>query len=46
MKNYGDSLSNCNDDEENTKELEDSNEETPLPDIATLPQVNKYSSIG
>lgn len=42
MKNYGDSLSNCNDDEENTKELDGLNEETPSPDIASLSQVNKY----
>lgn len=42
MKNYGDSLSNCNDDEENTKEIVNSNEETPLSDIATLSQVSRY----
>lgn len=40
MKNYGDSISNCNDDEENIKELTNSNEETPLSVVETIPQVN------
>lgn len=40
MKNYGDPLSNCNDNVESTRHLVDSNYETPLPEDATLPQVN------
>lgn len=37
MKNYGDSLSNCNDNEENTI---DTNDKISLPDKTTPSQVN------
>jgi len=40
MKNYGDPLSNCNDNVENTVDTVNSSDETPLPEVSTLPQVN------
>jgi len=45
MKNYGDPLSNCNDNVENTNNLTNSKDEKPLSDIATLPKVSKYYSL-
>jgi hypothetical protein len=45
MKNYGDPLSNCNDNVEDTRNIV-SNDESPLPAMDTMPntisQVNKY----
>jgi len=40
MKNYGDPLSNCNDNMENTRNLNNPKNEKPLSDVATLPKVN------
>lgn len=39
MKNYGDSLNNCNDNEEKARNLR-SNDETPISHTATSSQVN------
>lgn len=38
MKNYGDPLSNCNDNTENTVDIVNTNDETPQPEVST--QVN------
>lgn len=40
MKNYGDPLSNCNDNVENKIDLVNSNDETQIFDVSTLPQVS------
>lgn len=40
MKNYGDPLSNCNDNVENTVDTVNSSDEKPLPEVSTSPQVN------
>jgi len=40
MKNYGDPLSSCNDNVENTVDTITSSDKTPLPEESTLPQVN------
>lgn len=40
MKNYGDPLSNCNDNMKNTRDFINSKDEKSLPDVATLSQVN------
>jgi len=45
MKNYGDPLSNCNDNVENKEDTINSSDETPLPEVSTLPQVNLYNSL-
>ncbi|KAL4088566.1 hypothetical protein QTP88_023655 [Uroleucon formosanum] len=48
MKNYGDPLSNCNDNVENTGDTVNSSDETPLPEVSTLPQcdVNVLTEIS
>lgn len=45
MKNYGDPLTNCNDNEENTKESINLDEEKSLPNVETSPKVKYYYSL-
>lgn len=40
MKNYGDPLSNCNDNMENTVDIVNTNDDTPQSEVSTLTQVN------
>jgi len=40
MKNYGDPLSNCNDNVQSTVDTVNSSDEVPLPEASNLPQVN------